>query len=151
MGNISVQCQSQTDTDGESARSIPILSMSGLDLATIVGRNIKRGREQAGLSKRALARLAQSSPAHIIAIERGDRAPSLPTLALIARALRLHPADLLRGAPLPRLRSTPEVKLPQHVEAIARDLAALPTAERGKALRAIRALLRFGGRGRSRR
>lgn len=123
--------------------------MRGADLSDVVGRNIKRARERAKLSKRELARRAASSPSHIIAVERGNRSPSLPTLALIAEAVGLHPADLLRDAPLPKGRSANLPRaLPQHVETLAQDLAALPIAERGKALRAIRALLRFGGRGR---
>jgi len=49
-------------------------------------RAIRTAREAAGLSKRALARRAGTSPAAIVAYESGAREPTLPTLARILRA-----------------------------------------------------------------
>src|SRR6476659_5078821 len=44
---------------------------------------IRTARETAGLSKRALARRAGTSPAAIVAYESGAREPTVPTLARI--------------------------------------------------------------------
>jgi uncharacterized protein len=49
-------------------------------------RAIRTAREAAGLSKRALARRAGTSPAAIVAYESGAREPTLPSLARIVSA-----------------------------------------------------------------
>src|SRR3954451_13048206 len=66
---------------------------------------IRTARLRAGLSKRALARAAGTSPAAIVWYERGEREPTLPTLqrilgaagsradlAVVRSARRLDPA-----------------------------------------------------------
>ena len=50
------------------------------------GQAIRTAREEAGLSKRELARRARTSPAAIVAYESGARDPSLPTLQRILLA-----------------------------------------------------------------
>jgi hypothetical protein len=47
---------------------------------------IRTARERAGLSKRELARRAATSPAAVVAYERGDRDPSVRTLQRILAA-----------------------------------------------------------------
>jgi len=47
---------------------------------------IRNARLAAGLSKRELARRASTSPAAIVAYERGTRGPTLPTLTRILAA-----------------------------------------------------------------
>ena len=67
-------------------------------------RAIRTAREAAGLSKRALARRAGTSPAAIVAYESGTREPTLPTLARILSAAGAR-VDLnvapVRGLPDP--------------------------------------------------
>jgi len=67
-------------------------------------RAIRTVREAAGLSKRALARRAGTSPAAIVAYESGTREPTLPTLARILSAAGAR-VDLnvapVRGLPDP--------------------------------------------------
>lgn len=47
---------------------------------------IRRVREDAGLSRRELARRARTSPAAVIAYERGDRDPTVATLRRLLAA-----------------------------------------------------------------
>jgi transcriptional regulator with XRE-family HTH domain len=62
---------------------------------------IRTARETAGLSKRELARRAQTSPAAIVAYESGTREPSLPTLRRILGAAGSRAELVLRGQDLP--------------------------------------------------
>ena len=55
---------------------------------------IRTARQRAGLSKRALARRARTSPAAIVWYEAGARHPTLPTLQRILAAAGSH-ADLV--------------------------------------------------------
>lgn len=57
--------------------------------------NIKRIRENAGISQRELARRINMSGQMISKIERGDTTPSLETLDKIAEALKVTTNDLL--------------------------------------------------------
>jgi transcriptional regulator with XRE-family HTH domain len=50
------------------------------------GGAIRTARRRAGLSKRALARRAQTSPAAIVLYESGAREPTLPTLERVLAA-----------------------------------------------------------------
>lgn len=51
-----------------------------------VASELRRAREAAGLSKRALARQAGTSPAAIVAYEAGTRVPSIATLERLLAA-----------------------------------------------------------------
>ena len=63
-----------------------------------VGANLKRIREQRGVTQSELARMVQVSPPMICQIERGSKAPSLPLGAQIAEALGCNLLELLVGA-----------------------------------------------------
>ena len=62
---------------------------------------IRTAREQAGLSKRELARRARTSPAAIVAYESGEREPSLPTLSRIITATGARAELVVRTTTLP--------------------------------------------------
>lgn len=54
-----------------------------------IGRAIADARKRAGLSQEALAVKVEMSRNHVGAVERGERAPSLPAMAAIADVLGL--------------------------------------------------------------
>ena len=71
-----------------------------LDLAKL-GQNIRRYRQDAGLSQNDLASLIGSKQQVIVRWERGQVEPRLTTLYLIAGAIGLsNVVDLLRGVEL---------------------------------------------------
>lgn len=65
---------------------------------TIVGTNIRRARNEAGLTQEQVALEAKIDLTYMGGIERGKRNPSLLVLAQIADALGVEPADLLKRA-----------------------------------------------------
>lgn len=67
-----------------------------MDWRGIVGRNVRRLRQQRGLTQEQLAFEAQLDLTYVGGIERGRRNPSLLVMARLAAALQVTPADLLR-------------------------------------------------------
>jgi transcriptional regulator with XRE-family HTH domain len=61
-----------------------------------LGNEIRRAREAKGLSQEELAELAELSRNYVGFIERAERSPRVTTIFKLARALGLHPSDLLR-------------------------------------------------------
>jgi transcriptional regulator with XRE-family HTH domain len=61
-----------------------------------LGDEIRRHREAKDLSQEALAELAGMSRNYVGFIERAERSPRATTIFKLARALGLHPSDLLR-------------------------------------------------------
>lgn len=61
------------------------------------GREVRRRREQAGLTLEALAEKAQLSPNFVGAVENGRKDPSLSTIKKLAKGLRVGPGELLGG------------------------------------------------------
>ncbi len=61
-----------------------------------LGREIRRHRDAKGLSQEELAALAGFNRNYVGFIERAERSPRVTTIFRIARALGLHPAELLR-------------------------------------------------------
>jgi transcriptional regulator with XRE-family HTH domain len=59
--------------------------------------NLRRQREQAGLSQEALADLCDLHRTEISLLERSKRSPRLETIVILARGLGLTPGDLLKG------------------------------------------------------
>ncbi len=57
---------------------------------------LRRERQNAKLSQRQLGELAGVSQGTVSDIENGAREPGLGLVIRLARALQLHPADLLR-------------------------------------------------------
>lgn len=74
-----------------------------MTVAHDVGRNIRRSREQAGLSLADLATAAGVGKSTLHAIEQGDANPTLSTLWSLATALRV-PLGSLLDQPAPRVR-----------------------------------------------
>jgi transcriptional regulator with XRE-family HTH domain len=60
-------------------------------------RNLAAARQRAGLTQEALAFKASIHPTWISRLECGRHNPSLATIARLAGALELTPADLLAG------------------------------------------------------
>ncbi len=65
------------------------------DWRGIVGRNVRRLRQIAGLTQEQLAFEARIDLTYVGGIERGRRNPSLLVMVRIAQALNVHPANLL--------------------------------------------------------
>lgn len=61
------------------------------------GRNLFKARRRAALSQEALAIRAELHRSEIGLLEHGRRLPRIDTLAKLAGALEVQPADLLRG------------------------------------------------------
>lgn len=67
-------------------------------LHEVLGGNLRRLRERAGLSQEALATKAGGlHRTEISLLERGEREPRLSTIVLLAQALEVKVATLLRG------------------------------------------------------
>lgn len=64
------------------------------------GENMRAARRGAGLSQVSLSQATHLDRAAISFLERAERAPDLSTLARVARALSVTPAELLRGVGL---------------------------------------------------
>lgn len=65
--------------------------------ARSVGRNIRRARQEAGLTKKALAERADLHWTVVIAYEGGHGVPILQTFVVLAMALGVSPCSLLPG------------------------------------------------------
>ena len=68
----------------------------------MVGRAIRRAREAAGLSMRALARASEMSQPFLSQVEKGETSPSLSSLYRLAHALGLPPSQLMPPVSAPR-------------------------------------------------
>ena len=73
------------------------MSPGGAVFARSVGRNIRRTRQAAGLTKEALANRAGVHWAVVVAYEGGHGVPILESFVKIAYALGVSPCDLLPG------------------------------------------------------
>jgi transcriptional regulator with XRE-family HTH domain len=141
------------------------------ELRRSVGRELRRAREDLGLSQRAVSRGADLDPAYLPRIEAGDREPSLSALVAFAAALahevsiRLYPTtrprihDRIQAAMIeallrildPRWRTRLEVAVyrPVHgvIDALLEDTAAgsLVATESQGELRRVEQLIRWSG------
>jgi transcriptional regulator with XRE-family HTH domain len=61
-----------------------------------LGHEIRRHRNAKGLSQEKLAELAGLNRNYIGFVERAERSPRVMTIFRIARALDLHPGELIR-------------------------------------------------------
>lgn len=68
-----------------------------MDWRAIVGRNIRRIREERGLTQEKLAVDSEIDLTYLGGIERGKRNPSLMVMARIAAALSVPLADILQA------------------------------------------------------
>ncbi len=62
-----------------------------MDWERIVGANVRRLRNERGLSQEALADEADLTPRHLGRIERGEGNPTVAMLGRLARVLGVHP------------------------------------------------------------
>jgi len=69
-----------------------------------MGREIRRHRNAKKLSQEKLAELAGLNRNYIGFVERAERSPRAVTIFKIARALGLHPSELLRDMRWPASR-----------------------------------------------
>jgi transcriptional regulator with XRE-family HTH domain len=65
---------------------------SGLN---VLGLNVRKRREEKGLTQEALAEKANLDPTYISGIERGVRNPSVLSVVRVAKALGTTPSKLL--------------------------------------------------------
>lgn len=72
-----------------------------MDLVVIFGRNVRRLREEAGLSQEQLAFEAGMKRSYLSDVERGVRNPTVRALARLATALAVDPRSLLDPAHSP--------------------------------------------------
>jgi transcriptional regulator with XRE-family HTH domain len=72
------------------------------DVRAAVGQAIRRAREAAGLSMRALARASEMSQPFLSQVEKGETSPSLSSLYRLAHALGLPPSQLMPAVSAPR-------------------------------------------------
>ena len=73
--------------------------MARPDIRALVGGNVRRLRNVAGLTQEALAEKTGLSSVYISEIERGRRNPSVLVMAEIAHALGADVRDLLKPVP----------------------------------------------------
>jgi transcriptional regulator with XRE-family HTH domain len=59
---------------------------------------VRQARSELGISQEELGRRSGLHRAHVGEIERGEISPTLDSVELIATALEVHPADLIRSA-----------------------------------------------------
>ena len=67
-----------------------------MDMRVLVGRNVKRIREQKRLTQERLAELSGFSQQYISGLENGRRNPSIVSLYELAKALGVSHMDLVR-------------------------------------------------------
>ncbi|GHH75136.1 helix-turn-helix domain-containing protein [Promicromonospora soli] len=72
------------------------------DVRAAVGQAIRRAREGAGLSMRALARASEVSQPFLSQVEKGETSPSLSSLYRLAHALGVPPSQLMPPVSPPR-------------------------------------------------
>lgn len=63
----------------------------------VLGKNVRRLREESKLTQEALAERANLDPTYISGIERGVRNPSILSLIRVAKALRVTTAKLMEN------------------------------------------------------
>ncbi len=66
-----------------------------MDIRVVFARNLKRYREDRGLTQAALAAAMDVDRAHVSAMERGQQNVTLVTLGKVADHLDVEPAQLL--------------------------------------------------------
>jgi len=67
-----------------------------MDLVRLLGENVREERLRQGRTQEEVAEEAGLTRSYLSDLERGTRNPSVHALGLIARALKVEAADLLR-------------------------------------------------------
>jgi transcriptional regulator with XRE-family HTH domain len=71
--------------------------MNDKDPRYILGNNVRNLRQELGVSQEKLAEACGLHRTYIGAVERGERNISLLNIVILARALKVRPADLFEG------------------------------------------------------
>lgn len=71
--------------------------MNDKDPRYILGNNVRNLRQELGVSQEKLAEACGLHRTYIGAVERGERNISLLNIVILARALKVKPADLFEG------------------------------------------------------
>jgi transcriptional regulator with XRE-family HTH domain len=71
------------------------------ELTVRFSKNLRALRFAQRVPQVTLARRAKLSVSYISMLERGDRVPTLPTICLIAKALKVKPVHLLQDLDVP--------------------------------------------------
>ena len=69
-----------------------------MDMRKLVGRNVKRIRQEKGLTQEQLAELSGFSQQYISGLEQGQRNPTIVSLYELATALGVSHMELVRSA-----------------------------------------------------
>ena len=69
-----------------------------MDMRKLVGRNVKRVRQEKGLTQEQLAELSGFSQQYISGLEQGKRNPTVVSLYELATALGVSHMELVRSA-----------------------------------------------------
>jgi transcriptional regulator with XRE-family HTH domain len=69
-----------------------------MDMRKLVGRNVKRVRQEKGLTQEQLAELSGFSQQYISGLEQGRRNPTIVSLYELATALGVSHMELVRSA-----------------------------------------------------
>ena len=67
-----------------------------MELRRIVAQNLRRLRQDRGLSQEELAGQAELNRNYVGMIEREENAPTVDTLEALAKVLKVEPAELLK-------------------------------------------------------
>ena len=67
-----------------------------MDMRKLVGRNVKRVRQEKGLTQEQLAEVSGFSQQYISGLEKGQRNPTVVTLYELSLALSVNYMDLLK-------------------------------------------------------
>lgn len=70
-----------------------------MDLVRLLGKNVRKERLRQGRTQEEVAVEAGMTRSYLSDLERGTRSPSVHALGLLARALEVEAADLLREDP----------------------------------------------------
>ncbi len=81
-------------------------------LLKVFGENLRGLREQRGLSQEGLAEVANLHRNEVGVVERGECAPGLLTLLVLADALGVPLKELAEGVPVPTERRPARVVMP---------------------------------------
>jgi len=69
-----------------------------MDMRKLVGRNVKRIRQEKGLTQEQLAEISGFSQQYLSGLEQGRRNPTIVSLYELATALGVRHMELLRSA-----------------------------------------------------
>ena len=78
-----------------------------MDMRKLVGRNVRRIRQEKGLTQEAFADCSGFSQQYISGLENGQRNPTVVTIYELAQALGVNHLELLRPGPERLRRKTP--------------------------------------------